>query len=181
MTTQYSLDYFKNNTTLYNLAAKYDSSSNIGNNDRILNGKEIQLFTLELKNKGINFDFSKLNDKEYLENTDKTYQKEVENAQKRENLIEEMKDDYSISKIKDQNGNVFYRITALKDVKLSQLKSDLKIPAGVVSEYNDGYGQWDNNGQYIENKEMRGISIKIPERQLGANQSVLDWFMSFFE
>lgn len=185
MTEHYSLDYFKNNSTLYNLASRYDSNTEGGNNDRILNGNEIKLFTTELKKRGINFDFTKLSDTDYLGNIDKTYQKEVEYSKKRENLIEEMKDNYSITKFKDNNGNVFYKITAKKDIILSQLKDDLKIPAGVVSEYNHGYGKWDNGGHHIENKSMKGITIQIPENQLGAKQSLgeslYNWFMGFFE
>ena len=84
---QYSLDYLKNNSTLYKLAEKYDSAENKGNNDRILNGKEVSLFTAELKSRGINFDFSKIKDSDYLSGVDKQYAKELKQAEKRKELI----------------------------------------------------------------------------------------------
>lgn len=174
MPNQYSLDYFRNNSTLYSVAVKYDSATGTGNNDRILNGKEIQLFTNDLKQKGIDFNFDKIKDVDYLENIDKTYKKEAAMAKEREALIEEMKDDYTITKTKDENGNVFYQITAKKDVNLSKLKSDLKLPSGVVSENNAGYGQYDYNGHYIDNKPMKDVTIKVPERALGASKGVLE-------
>ena len=172
---QYSLDYLKNNSTLYKLAEKYDSAENKGNNDRILNGKEVSLFTAELKSRGINFDFSKIKDSDYLSGVDKQYAKELKQAEKRKELINALKDEYSIEQFKNSNGEMMYRITPKKDVNVSGVTSDLKLVAGTIAENNDGYGQWDGpNGGYIGNKQMKGVSFVIPERALGAQKGFFE-------
>ena len=110
---------------------------------------------------------------------------------KRNQLIEKYKDKYDIKKgqvksytLSQKAGHdvyvEVYFITAKKDVNLARLKEDLKIENGVISANNDGYGQYDNNGHYIENKAMKGVKIHIPVKALGADKSVwesiCDWF-----
>lgn len=111
--------------------------------------------------------------------------------QKRNELIEKYKDKYDIQKGKVKSYTLsqkaghdvyvdVYFITAKKDVNLARLKKDLKIENGVISANNDGYGQYDNNGHYIDNKAMKGVKIHIPVKALGAEkscwESISEWF-----
>lgn len=101
---------------------------------------------------------------------------------------QQMKDDYQITA-----GTVYsyslgknvkvYNITAKKDVNLAKLKSDLGIKEGVISASNDGYGQYDDDGHYIDNKKMKGVTIHIPMDKLGETideRSFIDKVKDFF-
>lgn len=104
---------------------------------------------------------------------------------KRNQLIEKYKDKYDIQKGKVRSYSLskkaghdvyvdVYFITAKKDVNLARLKEDLKIKNGIISANNDGYGQYDNNGHYIDNKSMKGIKIHIPVDALGADKGFFE-------
>ncbi len=119
------------------------------------------------------------------ENTGSTKPKKEASGRKsdawRQQFIKNHKGEYNIiAKVGTSfNGKkyTYYEITAKKDVNLAKLKSDLGIAAGVVSDNNDGYGKYDNKGHYIENKAMKGVTIKIPTGTLG--ETIDD--RSFFE
>ena len=120
----------------------------------------------------------------------KTIEKEPEGKKSeawRTRFIKSLKNDYNIimtmeySYSQDKNVPV-YKITAKKDINLGSLKKELGIPSGVVSNCNEGYGQYDNNGHYIENKAMKDVTIKIPVETLGESiddrnllEQLTDW------
>ena len=106
----------------------------------------------------------------------------------RARFIKNLKNDYNIimtmeySYSQDKNVPV-YKITAKKDINLGSMKKELGIPSGVVSNCNEGYGQYDNNGHYIENKAMKDVTIKIPVETLGENiddRNILEQIGDFF-
>ena len=76
-----------------------------------------------------------------------------------------------------------YDITAKKDINLAGLKKELGIKAGIISNCNDGYGQYDYNGHYIENKPMKGVTFHIPVESLGEeidDRGIWDKIKDFF-
>lgn len=158
------------------LAQRIDRSSYEGK-ENYLDGKEISLFSNELNRKGITFDWSKVGDSSYINDVENQYKNSLDNVYtkntKGTEIIEKHKENYTIKKLYNQNQNgsftACYEITAKVDVSLSELKEDLGIPNGVISNCNDGYGQYDNNSHYIENKPMKNVTIKIPADKLGAD------------
>lgn len=104
---------------------------------------------------------------------------------KRQELIKKMEPKYTIVKGTEKllDGTVIevYRVTAKADVNLSRLKEDLKLNPGVVANCNDGYGKYDGpNGTYIDNKPMKGVTIKFPIDELGKNKSFIERIAEFF-
>ena len=170
------------------LAQQIDRNSYEGKEGK-LDGKEISLFANELSNKGITFDFSKINDSDYINSVEEQYKNSLDNVYKQNNraeeIIEKHKENYDIRKIYNQNSDgsftACYEITAKVDVNLAKLKNDLKIPKGVISTCNNGYDQWDNNSHYIDNKAMKDITIKIPADKLGAETDLIDLIIDFFQ
>ena len=165
------------------VAQKIDNNSYEGK-EGFLDGKEISLFSNELHKKGITFDFSKIKDSSYISNIENQYKNCLDNVFEQntrgKKIIEENKGNYTIKKIYNQNHDgtftACYEITANKDVNLAKLKSDLGIPNGVINACNSGYGQYDHNGSYIENKPMKDVTIKIPAEKLGASKGLSDIF-----
>ena len=71
-----------------------------------------------------------------------------------------------------------YKVTVKKDVKVDAVSKDLKLNSGVIADNNAGYDIYDGpNGSHISNKKMKGLSINIPERELGAHKSFGDLFI----
>ena len=165
----YSLDYFKNNSTLYKLSEKYDSTEEKGNNNRTLDGNEITLFNNEVKSLGLKFDFNQINSENYLDEFQIKYERASEDKIAREDLIKNKteKGEYKIEKV-NRNGKEMYAITALKDINCGALSRDLDLPAGVIRENNDGYGQWDYNGHHISNKPMKNVTIYVNIQDIGS-------------
>ena len=163
------------------VAKRIDRFSNEGQEGR-LDGTEISLFIKELFNKGITFDFSKFNDSKYIQDVENQYKSSLEKAfsgnTRAQEVIEEYKNTYRFEQkyIQDMSGgfNSVYEITANKEIKLGALKDELDIPNGVISNSNDGYDQWGYNGSYIDNKPMKGVTIKVPASKLGANPDFSD-------
>lgn len=106
----------------------------------------------------------------------------------RKNFIQKMKENYKITEGTEfsfslnKNIKVYY-IEAKADVNLATLRNDLGIAPGVISNCNEGYGQYDNNGHHIDNKPMKNVKIKIPVEDLGKTieergllERALDWF-----
>ncbi len=88
------------------------------------------------------------------------------------NFRQKLKNEYQITVRYDYSYSLgknvkVYDITAKKDVNLAQLKEELGIKNGVISNNNAGYGQYDYNGHYIENKPMKGVLFHIPVNSLG--------------
>ncbi len=184
--TNYDIKSFGNGL-IGNIARNIDKYSTEENKGK-LDGKEISLFSSELSKKGIAFDFSKLNDASYIEKVEKEYKNALDKAfssnPRADKVIEENKGNYSIKKIYNQNYNgsytACYEITAKVDVNLSRLKEDLDIPAGVISDCNYGYDQWDGpGGTYIDNKPMKNVTIKIPADKLGANPNIIERLIEY--
>ena len=106
----------------------------------------------------------------------------------RTRFIKSLKNDYNIVMSMEYSYSLdkkvpVYKITAKKDINLGEMKEELGIPGGVVSNCNSGYGQYDNNGHYIENKAMKNVTIKIPVNNLGENiddRNILEKIGDFF-
>jgi hypothetical protein len=111
------------------------------------------------------------------EDAKSTEQKQKDEAEeaKRQELIEKYSDSYDIKKVTktalDGSKYTVYEITAKDDVNLFKLKEQLGINNGVISKYNEGYEHYDDNGGHIDNKRMKGVTIKIPVSELGARES----------
>lgn len=137
----------------------------------------------------------KANDKPYTnssgcEITKKVIEKEPEGKKSeawRNRFIKKLKNDYNITMTMEysysQDKKIpVYKIVAKKDVNLAAMKKELGIRNGVIASCNDGYGQYSNDGCYIDNKEMKNVTIKIPVDKLGENfddrnllEQFLDW------
>lgn len=178
--TSYSISSF--GTGLIGKLAQQINDYKYGDHNEKLNGNEISLFSEELSKKGVSFDFSKVNDSNYIAEVEAQYKKGIDKAYEQnaraEEIIEENKENYTIKRIYNQNLDgsytAFYEITAKVDVNLAKLKDDLDIRKGVISQYNTGYGQWDNDGHHIDNKAMKEVTIKIPANELGGDPDISD-------
>ncbi len=179
--TYYSLDYFRNNSTLYKLAEKFDSTEHKGNGDRVLNGNEIKLFSNEIKSLGLDFDFAQVKDAKYLDKFQDDFERAQNQEKERKELIEDKKDEYEIEEEVKQDGKKMYRIKVLKETNCSGVSSDLNLPGGAIAKNNDGYGQYDYNGRHISNKPMQNEVIYIDINDLNATswknigRGIVDW------
>jgi len=155
----------------------------------VLDGKEISDFSNVLRKNGIIFDFSKLNETQYmsdLENQfklslDKSY---TENPQAQK-IIEENRDGYNFKKIINQNydGSITacYEITVNKDVNLSTVLDDLDLKLKSVSDMNEGYDDWGDNGGCTTNKAMQGKTFKVEAKALGEKPDIMDYIGKFID
>lgn len=182
--SQYSLDCFKNNATIYALAEKYDSKAQKGNDDRILNNNEIKLFNHELSSLGISFDFNQIRNDDYLNEFETNLERAQYDAEQREKLIKDKESEYKIEMI-EKDGKKMYKITVLKEVNCSGVSSDLNLPAGAIAKNNAGYDKY-SNGTYVGNIQMQGREIYIDINDLNGKtwlnlgRMIYDGIKNFF-
>lgn len=182
--TYYSLDYFRNNSTLYKLAEKYDSTEQKGNNDRVLNGGEIKLFSNEIKSLGLEFDFAQVKDSKYLDKFQENFERAQNQEKERNELIKDKKGEYEIN-IVERNGKKMYAIKVLKEINCGSVSSDLNLPGGAIAKNNAGYGQYDYDGHHISNKPMQNQVIYVDINDLNATswknigRGFVDWITNW--
>jgi len=181
----YSLDYFKNNSTLYKLAEECDSTQNNGNNNRILDNNEVSIFNNKIKSLlGNDFNFEKIGDEAYLDNLQIEYERAISNNEEREKLINEKTEnnEYKIEPfVKD--GKKMYEITVLKEINCGQVSKDLNLAGGAIAKNNYGYGQYDYNGHHISNKPMQNVTFVVDANDMCPTSSwdnIVDFFKSKF-
>ena len=167
----YALELFKDNSTLYKLAQKYDSVDNGGDDNKILDKNEIKLFNTELKGLGLEFDFKNLKDEKYMDDFQIKYERALLDQVPREELIREKNQsgEYEITPF-ERDGVKMYKIKIKKEINCSGVSSELNLPAGAISDNNSGYTHWDGpNGTYIGNKPMKGETIYIKLKDLNGS------------